>query len=151
MFFVCVKVSRQVKLELQDSEYFHVVGPKDAGSKISPGMSATFTICFTPLENKVLETRAFGWSMDSSLTDFQIQTLMMCCSLMKKHRVPILHLTKYQPALDRLIRWHDQCVQCHILLLVSKYTKNTQVTLWGWAELRLFSPYCTLLSKIGAS
>lgn len=45
-----------MKLELQDSAYFHVVGPKDAGSKVSPGMSATFTIYFTPLENKVLET-----------------------------------------------------------------------------------------------
>lgn len=54
--FVFVKVSRQVKLELQDSEYFHVVGPEDAGSKVAPGMSATFTVSFTPQENKVLET-----------------------------------------------------------------------------------------------
>ncbi|XP_022605572.1 hydrocephalus-inducing protein homolog [Seriola dumerili] len=46
------KVSRQVKLELQDSEYFHVVGPKDAGSKIASGMSATFTVFFTPQEDK---------------------------------------------------------------------------------------------------
>ncbi|XP_040894088.1 hydrocephalus-inducing protein homolog [Toxotes jaculatrix] len=45
-------VSRQVKLELQDSEYFRVVGPKNAGSKVPPGMSATFTVLFTPQENK---------------------------------------------------------------------------------------------------
>lgn len=52
-----LKVSRQVKLELQDSEYFHVVGPKDAGSKVVPGISATFTVSFTPKENKVLRQR----------------------------------------------------------------------------------------------
>ncbi|XP_029378255.1 hydrocephalus-inducing protein homolog [Echeneis naucrates] len=46
------KVSRQVKLDLQDSEYFHVVGPKDAGSKVASGMSATFTVFFTPQEDK---------------------------------------------------------------------------------------------------
>lgn len=52
--FFFVKVSRQVKLELQDSEYFHVVGPEE--SKVAPGLSATFTVSFTPQENKVLET-----------------------------------------------------------------------------------------------
>ncbi|XP_037622519.1 hydrocephalus-inducing protein homolog isoform X2 [Sebastes umbrosus] len=46
------KVSRQVKLELQDSEHFHVVGPTDAGSRVAPGLSATFTVMFTPEENK---------------------------------------------------------------------------------------------------
>ncbi|XP_049928998.1 hydrocephalus-inducing protein homolog isoform X2 [Epinephelus moara] len=46
------KVSRQVKLELEDSEYFHVVGPEDAGCKVAPGLSATFTVIFTPQENK---------------------------------------------------------------------------------------------------
>nr|XP_046249402.1 hydrocephalus-inducing protein homolog [Scatophagus argus] len=46
------KVSRQVRVEPQDSEHFHVVGPKDGGGKVVPGMSATFTVCFTPLENK---------------------------------------------------------------------------------------------------
>lgn len=45
-----------MKVELQDSEYFHVVGPEDAGSKVAPGLSATFTVIFTPQENKVLET-----------------------------------------------------------------------------------------------
>ncbi|KAM7396206.1 hypothetical protein PAMP_019263 [Pampus punctatissimus] len=49
------KVSRQMKLELQDSEYFSVVGPEDAGNKVAPGLSATFTVFFTPQENKVLE------------------------------------------------------------------------------------------------
>uniref|UniRef100_A0A3Q3MLA1 HYDIN axonemal central pair apparatus protein n=1 Tax=Mastacembelus armatus TaxID=205130 RepID=A0A3Q3MLA1_9TELE len=46
------KVSRQVKLELRDSEYFHVVGPDEPGSKVAPGMTATFTVLFTPQENK---------------------------------------------------------------------------------------------------
>ncbi|GAA6221266.1 hydrocephalus-inducing protein homolog [Lates japonicus] len=46
------KVSRQVKLELQDSDYFHVFGPENAGSKIGPGLSATFTVSFTPQEDK---------------------------------------------------------------------------------------------------
>ncbi|KAM7413943.1 hypothetical protein PAMA_018980 [Pampus argenteus] len=49
------KVSRQMKLELQDSEYFSVVGPEEAGNKVAPGLSATFTVCFTPQESKVLE------------------------------------------------------------------------------------------------
>ena len=54
MFFFA-KVPRQVKLELHDSEYFLVVGPEDAGSKVVPGMSATFNVLFTPQENKVLD------------------------------------------------------------------------------------------------
>ncbi|XP_076588631.1 hydrocephalus-inducing protein homolog [Chaetodon auriga] len=45
-------VPRQVRLELQDLEYFHVVGPKEAGSKVVPGMSASFAVSFTPQENK---------------------------------------------------------------------------------------------------
>lgn len=53
MFFV--KVSRQVKVELQDSEYFHVVGSEDARIKVAPGLSATFNVFFTPQENKVLD------------------------------------------------------------------------------------------------
>ncbi|KAK2918189.1 hydrocephalus-inducing protein homolog [Channa argus] len=46
------KVSRQVKLELKDSEYFYVGGPEDACCKVAPGMSSTFTVFFTPQENK---------------------------------------------------------------------------------------------------
>lgn len=45
-----------MKLELQDSLCFHVVGPRNAGCKVVPGMSANFTIIFTPLENKVQDT-----------------------------------------------------------------------------------------------
>ncbi|KAM8849594.1 hydrocephalus-inducing protein homolog isoform 2-T2 [Spinachia spinachia] len=45
-------VSRHVMLELQESEYFHVVGPEDAGSRVAPGLSASFTVFFTPQENK---------------------------------------------------------------------------------------------------
>lgn len=51
------KVPRQVKLELQHSEYFHVVGPKDAGTKVASGMPITFTVLFTPKEDKVLDTQ----------------------------------------------------------------------------------------------
>ncbi|XP_027128846.1 hydrocephalus-inducing protein homolog isoform X3 [Larimichthys crocea] len=46
------KISRPVKLEQQHSEYFHVDGPHEPGGKISPGLSATFTVSFTPLDNK---------------------------------------------------------------------------------------------------
>ncbi|XP_029289106.1 hydrocephalus-inducing protein homolog [Cottoperca gobio] len=46
------KVSRQVKLECQDSEYFYVVGPENAVSRVAPGLSATFNVSFTPQENK---------------------------------------------------------------------------------------------------
>lgn len=47
------KVSRKVKLEHQNSEQFYVVGPEDRGCKVAPGMSATFTVFFTPQEIKV--------------------------------------------------------------------------------------------------
>uniref|UniRef100_UPI003AADF4DB hydrocephalus-inducing protein homolog n=1 Tax=Centroberyx gerrardi TaxID=166262 RepID=UPI003AADF4DB len=46
------KVSRQVKVVLEDSQYFHVVGPEDACSKVAPGMATAFTVFFTPQENK---------------------------------------------------------------------------------------------------
>ncbi|XP_034061831.1 LOW QUALITY PROTEIN: hydrocephalus-inducing protein homolog [Gymnodraco acuticeps] len=46
------KVSRKVKLERQDSDFFHVAGPEDAGSRVAPGLAASFTVSFTPQENK---------------------------------------------------------------------------------------------------
>ncbi|XP_056908191.1 hydrocephalus-inducing protein homolog isoform X4 [Takifugu flavidus] len=46
------KVSRQVKPEFQESQFFKVVPPKNAGRKVAPGMAATYTICFTPQEHK---------------------------------------------------------------------------------------------------
>lgn len=54
--FFCLKVSRKVRLELQDSEFFQVTGLKSDGCKVAPGMSAAFYVCFTPQENKVLGT-----------------------------------------------------------------------------------------------
>lgn len=48
-----LKVLRHVKLEQQESEDFFVVGPVNSGSKVAPGMSITFTVGFTPKENKV--------------------------------------------------------------------------------------------------
>lgn len=45
-------------LELQESQFFHVVPPKNAGRKVAPGMSVVYTICFAPQENKVLEDLA---------------------------------------------------------------------------------------------
>lgn len=58
--FILIKVPRQVKMEPQHSEYFHVAGSKDAYSKVVPGMSATFTVSFTPQENKVGSWRQRG-------------------------------------------------------------------------------------------
>nr|XP_019962004.1 PREDICTED: hydrocephalus-inducing protein homolog [Paralichthys olivaceus] len=46
------KVPRSVRLEPQESECFHVGGSKDTVSKVAPGMSTTFTVFFTPQENK---------------------------------------------------------------------------------------------------
>ncbi|XP_030281249.1 hydrocephalus-inducing protein homolog isoform X1 [Sparus aurata] len=51
------KVSQHVKLELQNSECFQVDGPKEAGSKVGPGMSATFIVSFSPQENKDYQHR----------------------------------------------------------------------------------------------
>uniref|UniRef100_A0A8C2Z802 HYDIN/VesB/CFA65-like Ig-like domain-containing protein n=1 Tax=Cyclopterus lumpus TaxID=8103 RepID=A0A8C2Z802_CYCLU len=45
------KVSRHVKLEQQESEYFHVV-QEDAGRSVAPGLSAAFTVSFAPQEYK---------------------------------------------------------------------------------------------------
>ncbi|XP_056273332.1 hydrocephalus-inducing protein homolog [Pseudoliparis swirei] len=45
------KVSRHVKLEHQESEYFHVV-QEEAGRSVAPGLSVAFTVSFTPQENK---------------------------------------------------------------------------------------------------
>lgn len=49
-----------MKPELQESQFFHVVPPKNAGRKVAPGMSVVYTICFTPQENKVLEDLLLG-------------------------------------------------------------------------------------------
>ncbi|CAG06311.1 unnamed protein product, partial [Tetraodon nigroviridis] len=54
-------VSRHVKLELQESQFFRVVPPKNADRKVAPGMSVVYTICFTPQENKDYQHRlVFG-------------------------------------------------------------------------------------------
>lgn len=52
-----LQVSRQVKPELQESQFFKVVPQKNAGRKVAPGMSVVYTICFSPQENKVLVQR----------------------------------------------------------------------------------------------
>ncbi|XP_073706753.1 hydrocephalus-inducing protein homolog [Garra rufa] len=46
------KVPRLVKVIEEDSLYFQVVSPLDASKKVAPGMASTFTILFTPQENK---------------------------------------------------------------------------------------------------
>ncbi|XP_051727085.1 hydrocephalus-inducing protein homolog [Ctenopharyngodon idella] len=46
------KVPRLVKVIEEDSFYFKVVSPLDASKKVAPGMASTFTILFTPQENK---------------------------------------------------------------------------------------------------
>uniref|UniRef100_A0A8C5H9J7 HYDIN/VesB/CFA65-like Ig-like domain-containing protein n=1 Tax=Gouania willdenowi TaxID=441366 RepID=A0A8C5H9J7_GOUWI len=46
------KVPRCVKLEPVDSEYFHVKSHESSGKKVASGMTVTFTVLFTPRENK---------------------------------------------------------------------------------------------------
>uniref|UniRef100_A0AAV2KZ11 Uncharacterized protein n=1 Tax=Knipowitschia caucasica TaxID=637954 RepID=A0AAV2KZ11_KNICA len=45
-------VSKYVKLELPETKYFQVTSPENATGKVAPGLSANFTIVFTPQENK---------------------------------------------------------------------------------------------------
>lgn len=65
-----------MKLELQESQFFRVVPPKNADRKVAPGMSVVYTICFTPQENKVLEGLVgeqfqFDSMMDQMKTSFR--------------------------------------------------------------------------------
>lgn len=48
-----LQVPRLVKVIEEDSLYFKVVSPLDASKKVAPGMASTFTVLFTPQENKV--------------------------------------------------------------------------------------------------
>ncbi|XP_060779913.1 hydrocephalus-inducing protein homolog [Neoarius graeffei] len=46
------KIPRLVKLIEDDSLYFKVLSPVDGCNKVAPGMASTFTVIFTPQENK---------------------------------------------------------------------------------------------------
>ncbi|XP_066183426.1 hydrocephalus-inducing protein homolog [Sylvia atricapilla] len=46
------KVPHLVKVTLESSPYFELVGPKDACRKVPPGLSSTVHVLFTPAENK---------------------------------------------------------------------------------------------------
>eukprot|EP00063_Salmo_salar_P029727 XP_014004562.1 PREDICTED: hydrocephalus-inducing protein homolog isoform X1 [Salmo salar] len=46
------KIPRLVKVVEGDSLYFKVVSPVDVCSKVAPGMASTFSVLFTPQENK---------------------------------------------------------------------------------------------------
>ncbi|KAL6479129.1 hypothetical protein MHYP_G00125620 [Metynnis hypsauchen] len=46
------KIPRFVKVVEEDSLYFKVVSPVDVYNKVAPGMACTFTVLFTPEENK---------------------------------------------------------------------------------------------------
>ncbi|XP_059684686.1 hydrocephalus-inducing protein homolog [Gavia stellata] len=46
------KVPRLVKVILESSPYFKLIGPRDVYRKVAPGMRSTFRILFTPEENK---------------------------------------------------------------------------------------------------
>lgn len=48
-----LQVPRLVKLVLENSPYFKLIGPDGGSHKVAPGMSSTFRILFTPEENKV--------------------------------------------------------------------------------------------------
>ncbi|XP_047385193.1 hydrocephalus-inducing protein homolog isoform X1 [Sciurus carolinensis] len=46
------KIPRMVKIVEESSPYFKVIGPKDTGYKVAPGVPSIFRILFTPEENK---------------------------------------------------------------------------------------------------
>ncbi|NXI34967.1 HYDIN protein, partial [Galbula dea] len=46
------KVPRLLKVTLEDSPYFRLLGPSELCQKVAPGMLSTFHILFTPQENK---------------------------------------------------------------------------------------------------
>ncbi|KAJ8339698.1 hypothetical protein SKAU_G00343310 [Synaphobranchus kaupii] len=46
------KIPRLVKVAEESSLYFKVVSPLDVCNKVAPGMASTFTVLFTPQENK---------------------------------------------------------------------------------------------------
>ncbi|XP_015224105.2 hydrocephalus-inducing protein homolog isoform X3 [Lepisosteus oculatus] len=46
------KIPRLVKVVQQDSPYFRIISPLDVCNKVAPGMASTFTILFTPEQNK---------------------------------------------------------------------------------------------------
>ncbi|XP_068058836.1 hydrocephalus-inducing protein homolog [Anomalospiza imberbis] len=46
------KVPLQVKVTLESSPYFQLVGPSDVCCKVPPGPSMTFRVLFTPRQNK---------------------------------------------------------------------------------------------------
>ncbi|XP_068023522.1 hydrocephalus-inducing protein homolog [Melanerpes formicivorus] len=46
------RVPQWVKVILETSPYFKLVGPKDVCQKVAPGMASTYCILFTPEENK---------------------------------------------------------------------------------------------------
>lgn len=48
-----LQIPRLVKVVEDDSLYFKVVSPVDVCNKVAPGMASTFTVLFTPQENKV--------------------------------------------------------------------------------------------------
>lgn len=48
-----LQIPRLVKVVEDDSLYFKVVSPVDVCKKVAPGMASTFTVLFTPQENKV--------------------------------------------------------------------------------------------------
>lgn len=48
-----LQVPRLLEVVEDDSLFFKVVSPVDACNKVAPGMALTFTVLFTPQENKV--------------------------------------------------------------------------------------------------
>lgn len=52
-FVSFLQVPRLVKVILESSPYFKLIGPTDVCRKVAPGMPSTFRILFTPEENKV--------------------------------------------------------------------------------------------------
>ena len=53
LLLVNTQFARHLKITHEDSPYFRVVCQRPAGSKVAPGMEASYLVIFTPDEKKV--------------------------------------------------------------------------------------------------
>lgn len=57
------QVPQQVKVTLEDSPYFQLVGPNSVHRKLPPGLSTTVRVLFTPEQNKVSREVPRDWRL----------------------------------------------------------------------------------------
>lgn len=67
-FSYFLQIPHLVKIVEDDSLYFKVVSPVDVCNKVAPGMTSTFTVLFTPHENKVNSLFVLSFSCDRVTT-----------------------------------------------------------------------------------